>query len=123
MGLLAARQQPPVPVGGVVLAINGYVLNGEVDPVKFLVDRPVTLDVKVPEDKRPRETENAPSQSPAKKAKVDEEEAAPAEAQQDASTAEYKFTYTARKKEEPKQENPYLEEAPEEEANAVEETE
>mmetsp|Transcript_40480 Transcript_40480/g.96522 ORF Transcript_40480/g.96522 Transcript_40480/m.96522 type:complete len:80 (+) Transcript_40480:1-240(+) len=51
-GTLAARKAPKVPVGGVVMSINGYDLSMKENPwaVKALAKRPVVLDVDWPID-------------------------------------------------------------------------
>lgn len=51
-GSLAARKAPRVPLGGIVVAINGYELNEQQCKValKALSTRPVTLDILWPED-------------------------------------------------------------------------
>jgi len=51
-GTLAARKAPKVPVGGVLMSINGYDLSVKENPnaVKALAKRPVVLDIDWPID-------------------------------------------------------------------------
>merc|ERR1711865_1159064 len=53
-GTLAAKKVPRVPVGGIVVAINGFAFSTEENPmaIQALAKRPVTLDVKWPDDQR-----------------------------------------------------------------------
>jgi len=52
-GSLSAKKAPRVPVGGVVLAVNGYILSEKdnAQVIKALAKRPVVLDILWPEDK------------------------------------------------------------------------
>jgi len=52
-GSLSAKKAPRVPVGGVVLAVNGYVLSEKDNAhvIKALAKRPVVIDVLWPEDR------------------------------------------------------------------------
>jgi len=51
-GSLSAKKAPRVPVGGVVMAVNGYELTEKDNQlaIKGLAKRPVIIDVKWPED-------------------------------------------------------------------------
>jgi len=51
-GAAADRKEPKITKGAVVIAVNGYEqVEGSDDPVKYLSQRPVTLDVKLVEDR------------------------------------------------------------------------
>eukprot|EP00933_Yihiella_yeosuensis_P041841 TRINITY_DN36245_c0_g1_i1.p1 TRINITY_DN36245_c0_g1~~TRINITY_DN36245_c0_g1_i1.p1 ORF type:complete len:597 (+),score=141.34 TRINITY_DN36245_c0_g1_i1:75-1793(+) len=51
-GTLAARKAPRVPIGGIVVAVNGYDLSLKENPhaIKALANRPVVMDIEWPVD-------------------------------------------------------------------------
>merc|ERR1712129_188078 len=53
-GTLAAKKAPRVPVGGFVVAINGFAFSTKENPmaIKALAQRPVSLDIQWPDGER-----------------------------------------------------------------------